>query len=174
MSSLTPSDWWEEPTLFAEDSPARTYPSPANEQGSLENVPASSGTHSLSRRMSKRDGSSWRTSPDCLRQIRDAISEQSSLHWPTQGFVIWNGGCLIRSSSECPNVAVESSLSQVLLSQTDDRYLLSAKAAAGILRRTEERGKPLPDRLRLALEQVVELSLSTGRTGGGTATQTPD
>jgi hypothetical protein len=44
----------------------------------------------------------------------------------------------------------------VLLSQTDDRYLLSAKAAAGILRRTEKRGKPLPERLRVALEAVVD------------------
>ncbi len=173
MSSLTPSDLWDEPTLFVEGSPARTYPSQESELDLPGNVPASSGMHSLSRRMSKQDGSSWRMSPDCLRQIRDAISGQSSLHWTTQGFLTSNGKCWIRSSSECPNVAVESSLSQVLLTQVDDRYLLSGKAAAGILRRTEKRGKPLPERLRLALEQVVEPSLSTGRTGGGTATRTP-
>ena len=173
MTSLTPSDWWEEPTLFAEDSPAKTYPSQASEQDLQGNVPASSGMHLLSRRMSKRDGSSWRTSPGCLRQIRDAISEQSSLHWTTQGFLTSNGKCWIRSSSECPNVAVASSLSQVLLTQVDDRYLLSAKAASGILRRTEGRGKPLPEALRMALEQVVELSHSTGRTGGGYGNANP-
>ena len=161
MSSLTESDLWDEPTLFAEGSPVKTYPSQEREQDLQENEPASSGTHSLSRRMSKRDGSSWRTSPDCSHQIRDAISEQSSLHWPTQGFLTSNGKCWIRSSSESPNVAVESSLSQVLLTQVDDRYLLSPKAASGILRRSERRGRTLPEPLKEALVSVITRDLTS-------------
>ena len=161
MSSLIESDWWDEPTLFAEGSPAKTYPSQASELDSQVKEPDSSGTHLLSRRMSKRDGSSWRTSQDCLRQIRDAISEQSSLHWATQGFLTLNGKCWIRSSSERPNVVVESSLSQVLNTQVDDRYLLSPKAASGILRRSERRGKTLPEPLREALVSVITKGLTS-------------
>ena len=145
-------------TSSQEDSHARTYPSQGDGQDSRANEPDYSGTHSLSQRMSKRDGSSWRMSPDFLRQIRDAISEQSQLHWATQGFTTLNGGCLIRSSSESPNVDVECSLSQVLQPHVDDRYLLSEKAASGILRRSERRGKKLPEPLRQAL-----LALATTR-----------
>ena len=159
MSSLTPSDLWDEPTLFAEGSPVKTYPLQGSERDSLAKEPASSGMHSLSQRMSKHDGSSWRMSPDYSRQIRDAISEQSRLHWPTQGMCIWNGACLIRSSSESPNVAVESSLSQVLQTQTDARYLLSEKAASGILRRSERRGRTLPPILREALLSATRKDL---------------
>lgn len=155
MSGLIESDLWDEPTLFAEGFPARTYPSQGDGQDSQASEPDYSGTHSLSRRMSKRDGSSWRMSPDFSHQIRDAISEQSQLHWPTQGFTTLNGGCLIRSSSESPNVAVECSLSQVLQPHVDDRYLLSAKAASGILRRAERRGRTLPEPLREALLSVT-------------------
>lgn len=159
MASLIPSDLWDEPTLFAEDSPAKTYPSQGNAQDSQGKGPDSSGTHLLSRPMSKRNGSSWRMSPDYSRQIRDAISGQSRLHWPTQGMAILNGECWIRSSSECPNVAVESSLSQVLQSQTDSRYLLSEKAASGILRRAERRGRTLPPILREALLSATRKGL---------------
>ena len=161
MSGLIESDLWDEPTLFAEGSPARTYPSQGDGQDSRANEPDYSGTHSLSQRMSKRDGSSWRMSPDFLRQIRDAISEQSQLHWATQGLTTLNGGCLIRSGSESPNVAVECSLSQVLQPHVDDRYLLSAKAASGILRRAERRGKTLPEPLREALLSVIRKDLTS-------------
>ena len=146
---------WEEPTLFVEGSLAKTYQWQESEPDLREKEPAYSGTHLLSQRMSKRAGSSWKMSPAYLRQIKDAISEQSSLHWPTQGMCIWNGGCLIRSSSESPNVVVECSLSDALESHVGDRYLLSPKAAAGILRRSQRRGKTLPEPLAVALETVA-------------------
>jgi hypothetical protein len=141
LTGLIESDLWEEQTLYAEGSPAKTYPSQVKGQDLQGTGPDCSGMHSLSLKLSKRDGSCWRMSPDYLRQIRDAISEQSLLHWPTQGMSTLNGDCLIRSSSESPNVDVESSLSQVLESQADDRYLLSPRAAAGILRRSERQGE---------------------------------
>ena len=54
-----------------------------------------------------------------------------------------------------PNVAVESFLSRILQPMTDvpEKYYLSAKACLGILRRAKERGKDLPEDLRIALER---------------------
>ena len=49
------------------------------------------------------------------------------------------------------------SLSDIL--ETGDltqRYFLSSRACAGILRRAERRGKVLPPMLKIALEQVIE------------------
>lgn len=155
MSGQTEKASWGEPTLFAGDSPARIYPSPGEGPGSPGKDLASSGTRSLSRRMSKRDGSSWRTSPDFSHLIREETSPLSSLHWPTQGLVTLNGECWTRSSSESPNAAAESSLSQVLTPRPEARYLLSGKAAAGILARSERRGKTLQEPLRAALLSAI-------------------
>jgi hypothetical protein len=62
-------------------------------------------------------------------------------------------------TTESPNGggASFSSLASILepLSQVPTRYYLSAKAARGILRRSEKRGKTLPEVLRLALEAVA-------------------
>jgi hypothetical protein len=41
------------------------------------------------------------------------------------------------------------------------RFFLSEKACAGILRRAEKRGKKLPEPLRLALNQVVGDKIQT-------------
>jgi len=56
---------------------------------------------------------------------------------------------------ECPNVAVESFLLQILQPITDvpEKYYLSMKACLGILRRARERGKELPEELKAALER---------------------
>ena len=60
-------------------------------------------------------------------------------------------------TSECPNVAVESFLSDILeIGDLPPRFYLSVKACAGILRRAEKRGKALPATLRAALEATVE------------------
>jgi hypothetical protein len=116
----------------------------------------SSLMHSLSRRMSKQQLSSWRMSQDFYQATTDAISESSSLVWPTQGIATSNGVFLIRSSSESPNAAVESSLSQVLETEVSPKYSLSAKAAEGIIRRAERRGKTLPEPLKKALQSIVK------------------
>ena len=62
---------------------------------------------------------------------------------------------------ECPNVAVESFLSRILQPMTDvpEKYYLSAKACLGILRRAQERGKELPEELRIALECQANIYL---------------
>jgi cytidylate kinase len=63
---------------------------------------------------------------------------------------------LTLNTGESPNVAEESTLSQILEVNAPEKYYLSAKACEGILRRAERRGKQLPPMLKEALEQMVE------------------
>lgn len=66
------------------------------------------------------------------------------------------------SSSEFPRDAAVSLLSDILeVGSVPQRYFLSPKACAGILRRAELRGKRLPEQLRAALEAAIE---GTGET----------
>jgi hypothetical protein len=68
------------------------------------------------------------------------------------------GGFSMLNISDSPNDANVCSLSQVLETEPiPPRYFLSAKAAAGILRRAAERGKTLPAHLARALQQVAGL-----------------
>ena len=95
---------------------------------------------------------------DFYQATKDAISESSSLKWPTQGIATSNGEFWIRNSSESPNDAVESSLLEVLETEVNPRYLLSPKACEGIMRRATRRGKTLPPALEKALLQGCEAS----------------
>ena len=61
---------------------------------------------------------------------------------------------------EYPNEERESSLSQILQLDAQEKYSLSPKACAGIIRRAEKRGKELPSMLKEALMEVI------GRAGG--------
>lgn len=92
-------------------------------------------------------------------------SKQSSPTWSNSGLVESDGRYWTRNTSESRNAADACSLSQVLESEVSETYFLSARAAAGILRRAERRGKELPTALRLALEE-----LATGTETPGTAT----
>ena len=65
---------------------------------------------------------------------------------------VWLGQSGRLNTSACPKGAVESSLSQILQASVPSRYYLSKTACRGILRRAEERGKPLPPQLELALK----------------------
>ena len=69
------------------------------------------------------------------------------------------GECWTLNASESPNGAVESSLSDILEPPGEHllKYSLSPRAAAGILRRSEKRGRALPDALRMALESLASL-----------------
>jgi hypothetical protein len=67
------------------------------------------------------------------------------------------GESLTPNISEWPNDAAVCSLSQVLeQTLTPQRFFLSSKACAGILRRAEKRGKKLPEQLQNALLAVVQ------------------
>ena len=69
-----------------------------------------------------------------------------------------HGGNLTRNTGECPSVARESTLWQILQVDAPAKYSLSARACEGILRRAERRGKALPPMLQEALEEAVALS----------------
>lgn len=62
-----------------------------------------------------------------------------------------HGGCWLRNSGASPRDAIESFLSQILQERPPKKYYLTTAACLGILRRAEERGKPLPKALDTAL-----------------------
>ena len=62
------------------------------------------------------------------------------------------GGYSMRNTGECPREEKGSTLSQILEEHPPKKYYLTAAACKGILRRAEERGKPLPPQLQAALE----------------------
>ena len=64
---------------------------------------------------------------------------------------VWLGSLGTLNTSECPSDVVESSLSQILLDTVPSKYYSSQTACRGILRRSEERGKELPKKLKTAL-----------------------
>src|SRR5690625_2745370 len=91
---------------------------------------------------SNRQGSDGRTLVVCL-----APKEQS------------RGGYSMPNISAWPNDAAVCSLSQVLeTGSIPQKYFLSSKACAGILRRAGKRGKALPPMLHQALQRVVGAS----------------
>ena len=141
-------------TLFAEDSPAKTLVSQEKGLASLAHEVDYSSTLCVSQRIPKLKLSSWRMCLDFYQATKVATLESSSLHWPSQGIATSNGVCLIRNSSEFPNGAEESLLSQVLEQNPSPKYFLSAKAAQGILRRSVGRGKDLPPELKAVLEKT--------------------
>ena len=63
------------------------------------------------------------------------------------------------NTGECPNEENASTLWQILQVDAPEKYYLSAKACAGILRRAERRGKKLPPMLREALEEAIALDV---------------
>jgi hypothetical protein len=106
------------------------------------------------------DGRSLKMFPDSFPATGVPISVSYSGGWMTSGTVS-PGEFWTRAGSESPSGAVVCSLSAVLETRpVPRRYWLSAKAAAGILRRAAKRGKTLPPRLMTALEGTsVELPM---------------
>lgn len=77
--------------------------------------------------------------------------------WPYADCYVGTDGALLTelstlNTSESPNGAVASTLSQILEANVPQKFYLSAKACQGILRRASTRGKELPPMLRQALE----------------------
>jgi len=102
------------------------------------------------------DGWYGRTSPVSCLPTEDKRLEPSLGRWGKSGMGSPTE-FLTLNTLEFPSGAAASSLSDILeIGDVPQRYFLSAKACAGILRRAEKRGKALPTTLRLALEQVAE------------------
>ena len=101
-----------------------------------------------------------KTSPEpCLAETVQTLG-QSLTKWQNYGRIVSNGQYWTRNISESRNDAdgFTSSLSLILQnpSEVDARYLISPRAAAGILRRADGRGKQLPPILRQALQHIAE------------------
>ena len=75
----------------------------------------------------------------------------------------WLGGAWMLNTGVSPNVARESSLSQILQDAPPIKYYLSPKACLGILRRASERGKALPPKLERALKIQAGLMCPDGQ-----------
>ena len=75
--------------------------------------------------------------------------------WQNCKSVKLHGASSMLNISEYPNEEKESFLSRILQPMEDvpKKYYLSRKACLGILRRAQERGKELPEELRIALER---------------------
>ena len=75
-----------------------------------------------------------------------------------------HGGAFLRNTGPSPRDAIESFLSQILQAHPPKKYYLTTAACLGILRRAEERGKPLPKALDTALRiQAGLIGLPEGR-----------
>ena len=109
------------------------------------------------------DGWFGRTSPASCQATADGTLVPYSGAWANSGM----GGpteCLTLSTSEWPSAAVVCSLSDTLeTGVVPQRFFLSAKACAGILRRAEKRGKDLPELLSQALRQVASMQPNVPR-----------
>lgn len=118
------------------------------------------------RKENRRVTSSGKTCQGRLVPSAEIRSDSYSRSWMSSG-TVWRGVYSMRNLSEYPtgrvldssgqyrNAAGASSLSEVLEHQAQPKYSLSAKACAGIIRRAEQRGKPLPETLLKALQYVV-------------------
>lgn len=108
------------------------------------------------RRTGRISGLSWRKLLDYIvpdYQFLDLSSDAGNLlgqyEWTIRSAL--HGGCWLRNSGASPRDAIESFLSQILQAHPPKKYYLTTAACLGILRRAEERGKPLPKALDTAL-----------------------
>jgi hypothetical protein len=99
-------------------------------------------------------GSSLRTSLGSSPLPTEETWESFSQRWPKSG-TAFPGGWSTLGSSESPSDAVECLLSDVLEMTVSERFALSARAAKGILRRADARGKTLPVELEQALRELA-------------------
>ena len=122
------------------------------------------------RRAGRISGLSWRKLLDYIApdyQFLDLSSDAGNLlgqyEWTTRSAL--HGGCWLRNTGPSPRDAIESFLSQILQAHPPKKYYLTTAACLGILRRAEERGKPLPKALDTALRIQAGLICSTNGRG---------
>ena len=113
---------------------------------------------------------SWRKLLDYIApdyQFLDLSSDAGNLlgqyEWTIRSAL--HGGCWLRNTGPSPRDATESCLSQILEDHPPKKYYLTTAACLGILRRAEERGKPLPKALDTALRIQAGLIGSTNGRG---------
>ena len=143
-------------TFLSEEPPAKIFP--WQDFAAVLLATAATSHLNLYALLTEYGQSGWfgKTYPAFCRSTEEGDLELSSEGWQNAGM----GspiGFLTLNISECHSGASVCSLSDIL--ETGDlpqRYFLSAKACAGILRRAEKRGKKLPEQLWRALKAVVD------------------
>ena len=138
-----------------EVSHVRIYRSPASGRVSAVSDPYSPSPSSTLWSDIDLQPSSWRTSPASSPAMPVETLGASSVRWGTSGTGGPTGYSTL-SGSECPSdgegcSCLLSTLADILTPTALPRFSLSARAAAGIIRRSERRGRTLPVDLRDAL-----------------------
>jgi hypothetical protein len=143
-------------TFWSEELPVKASPSPDCGKDSPTLAADSCSAFLRSLEVTDLNGWSGKTSPVSCHRTEDGILAPCSGGWRSSG----TGGPIgswTLSFSESPREGVECLLSDVLeTSDVPDRFYLSAKECAGILRRARRRKKTLPQQLRDALEAGCE------------------
>ena len=85
--------------------------------------------------------------------LKEESGDLLGLSWETIGAL--HGESMTLNFGESPSEERESILLQILDQNAPEKYSLSPKACAGIIRRAEKRGKTLPGMLMDALTEVV-------------------
>ncbi len=102
----------------------------------------------------------------CLRRSQKAkfqcldLESGRTPEWCEAEALISLGACTMPNISEQHSGVGACFLSRILKEHAPEKYYLSPKACAGILRRAERRGKDLPPLLKAALTQQAGLSKS--------------
>ena len=145
---------WEQLTFLLEDFPARMCLWPESARAWMElGRDYGSSNYDLLESLG-RDGLLLRTHPVFYPATEGQILPSSFEGWSNSG-IASPGGCWTLGTSEWPSDGAVCSLSQVLETEVPRKYFLSPRAAAGILRRAEKRGKKLPPLLRQALQALA-------------------
>ena len=143
-------------TFLLEAPPARASASPASEADWAMTV--ATWPSNFSALLTEHGPAGWfgRTSPASCHQTEDGTLVPYSGAWSNSGMASPTES-LTLSTLEWPSAAVVCSLSDVLeTGEVPQRYFLSARACAGILRRAEKRGKELPEPLFMALRSMAK------------------
>lgn len=90
---------------------------------------------------------------DLRKPTESNAGPSPAVSWETR--VLSHGEDLTLSIGESPRDASECSLSSILEDNVPLKYYLSERACLGILRRSEEKGKPLDDLLKKALLNTI-------------------
>ena len=153
---MTSENGPEQTSMFSsEEHPANPSVSQALEKAwlTLEETSRLSIVRSLN--ASAPTGWYGKTCPVSCQVTKDGILAPLSGRWANSG-IASPTECLTLSTSAFPSDVDVCSLSDVLeTGEVPQKYFLSPKACAGILRRAESRGKTLPLALQKALEAVV-------------------
>ncbi len=153
---------WEQLTLWSEG--ALASPSPQLEtDGDLKTQEASlcMTTYEWLKRYG-RNGSSGKMYQVSYPKTTDRPLAPSSGKWLSSG-IVSAGECWTLNTLESPSVDIECSLSDILvpIESVQQKYYLTQRAAAGILRRAELRNKKLPPPLKQALQLTANFGHKT-------------